>query len=120
MIFSMVGAGKTLQSNVFEVKKIFGVRGINSWKKIYVMALLPGIITGGITAIAAEWNASILAESFGNTHVTYGIGRFLDITLSNGNLLLMGIALINLVVMIIIINKVLWKRLYDKAALVYK
>ena len=120
MIFSMIGAGKTLQSNVFEVKRIFGVKGINSWKKIYVMALLPGIITGGITAIAAEWNASILAESFGSTHVTYGIGRFLDITLSNGNILLMGIALINLVVMIIIINKVLWKRLYDKASLVYK
>ena len=43
---------------------------------MYLKAILPGLITGGITAIAAEWNASIVAEYFTATGIAdYGTGR---------------------------------------------
>ncbi|MEM0201158.1 MAG: ABC transporter permease subunit [Candidatus Micrarchaeaceae archaeon] len=120
MIFSIVGSGKVIEKNIFEVKKLFGIKGILAWKNIYVNAILPGVITGGITAIAAEWNASILAESFGNVHVGLGLGFLLDNSLANNNLLLMSIALINMTVMIIIVNKFVWKRFYDKVSERYR
>ena len=124
LIFSAIGASKSMPFRIDEVKKVFGIRGIEAWKKIYIPAIIPGLITGAVTAIAAEWNVSIVAEYFvsGNsvTQVGIGIGKLLNLALNSNNLLLMLIGLINLSAMIILINTFLWKRLYRKATIVYR
>lgn len=120
LIFSMMSSSKAIMPEIFEVRKLWGVKGKEAWRRIYLMALLPGIITGSITAIAAEWNASIVAEYFTGTQVNIGIGKLLDVSLSQGNLILMGIAIVNMVVMIIIINTFVWKRLYKRVSDVYR
>lgn len=129
-IFSMVASTRTLSSNIFDVKRLFGIKGWAAWKEIYLRAILPGFITGALTGIAAEWNASIVAEYFtatgvtGNnitTSVATGIGKLLDLALSPGGegLGLMAVALLNLVVMILIINTFVWKRAYKNIAKMY-
>lgn len=126
IIFSTMNMTRTLPSNIFEVKKIFGVKGWDAWKKIYLKAIVPGLITGAITAIAAEWNASIVAEYFQfgtNTvlaQVGTGIGKLLDLSLASNDLTLMLIALANLTAMILIINTFVWKRLYRSVSKVYR
>lgn len=123
VIFSILSRSKYLQSSIEDLQKIFQIRGINAWRYIYLKAIGPGLITGSITAIAAEWNASIIAEYFSSnglsTSVKVGIGRLLDLSLSSGNIVLMLIALINMVIMIILLNTFLWKRLYSKVTAVY-
>ena len=128
LIFSTMHVAKSMPNNVLEVKNTFGVRGVVAWKKIYIMVILPGLITGSITAIGAEWNASIVAENFQNVHVGSGIGKFLDMTianpgfnmsLSNHYLLLMLLALLNIIIMILLINTLVWKRLYSRVARIY-
>lgn len=124
VIFSTMNMAKTLPAEIDEVKTVFGVKGWDAWKKIYLRAIIPGLITGGITAIAAEWNASIVAESFtvGNAVVAQvgtGIGKLLDASLASNNLVLMLVALINLTAMIIILNTFVWKRLYKRVSRVY-
>lgn len=129
IIFSAIADAKTLQSNIAEVRKVFHVTGLNAWKNIYIQAIIPGLITGSVTAIAAEWNASIVAEYFTSTgvgngtilsQVGTGIGKLLDTSLGSGNLTLMLVALINLTVMIILINTFVWKRFYRKVSEIYK
>jgi NitT/TauT family transport system permease protein len=129
MIFSIVSNKSTIATTVNEVKGIFGVKGKEAWKDIYVKAILPGLITGAITGIAAEWNASIVAERFtssaiGNgtviTSVNTGLGKLLDVSLANGNLALMVLGLINLTIVIILINRFFWKRLYNKVLAPYR
>lgn len=131
IIFSIMASTRTLPQSVFEVRKIFGVKGKNAWKNIYIKAILPGLVTGALTGIAAEWNASIVAEYFttsgitGTTNVVssvgIGIGKLLDLALAPGGqgLGLMAIALLNLVVMIILINTFVWKRFYKQISKVY-
>ena len=128
MVFSIMANRSSIQESIFEVKKVFGVRGANAWKNVYLKAIVPGLITGSITAIAAEWNASIVAEHFtttaigtGNviTSVGIGMGKFLDVQLAAGHMWLMALALINLTVMIIVINRLLWKKAYGKVASIY-
>jgi NitT/TauT family transport system permease protein len=128
VVFSVVASTRTLPKYVFEVKSLFRVKGRTALSKIYLKAITPGLITGGITAIAAEWNASIVAEYFttsaiGNgalvSSVHIGIGKLLDLSLSSGNLTLMFIGLVNLTVMIIVLNTFLWKRLYRNISKVY-
>ena len=131
VIFSVLASSKNFNKEITEVQSVFGIKGFNAFKKIYMKAIIPGIITGAVTGIAAEWNASIVAEYFTKsgingtqvvTQVNTGIGKLLDTALSSGphgNMLLMSIALINLTVMIILINTFLWKKLYKKVADIY-
>ncbi|MDE1856467.1 MAG: ABC transporter permease subunit [Candidatus Micrarchaeota archaeon] len=128
VVFSIIASTKTLPASVFEVKKLFFVNGHNAFKNIYMKAIFPGLVTGAVTAIAAEWNASIVAEYFtsnaasGGTvlsAVQYGMGKLLDTALSANNLVLMFVALLNLVAMILIINSLVWKRLYNKISVIY-
>lgn len=123
VIFGAISNSKTISSSVLDVKRVFGVRGILAWRKLYIGAIMPGLITGAVTAIAGEWNASIVAEYFttsgisGTTVVSsvgVGIGKLLDLSLANGNLVLLVTALINLTAMILIINTFVWKRLYRR------
>jgi NitT/TauT family transport system permease protein len=129
LIFSIMSNKSTIPTSVYEVKSIFGVKGKKAWKDIYVKAIMPGIITGSITAIAAEWNASIVAERFtttavGNgsviTSVNLGLGKLLDTSLASGNIALMVIALINLTIVIILINRFFWKKTYNKVLTPYR
>lgn len=128
-IFSTISTGNSVPNYIFDIVKIFHIKGREATRKIYLKALMPGIITGGITAVAAEWNASIVAERFtttaiGNgaviTSVGTGVGKLLDISLEQGNIVLMLIVLINMTIMIIIINKLVWHRLYNKTTILQK
>ncbi|MEM4089081.1 MAG: hypothetical protein QW528_03970, partial [Candidatus Micrarchaeaceae archaeon] len=83
---------------------------------------------GAVTGIAAEWNASIVAEYFTSTaigngavisSVGIGIGKLLDLSLDSGNMLLMLLALANLTVMILLVNRFVWRRLYNNVAKIY-
>jgi len=129
VIFSTLSQKAYIPQSIYEVKKLFGIKGLQAWKKIYLYAIIPGLITGAVTGIAAEWNASIVAEYFtssgiGNgavlTSVSIGIGKLLDLSLDNGNMVLMLLALLNLTIMIIVINRLLWKRLFDRVEDIYK
>jgi len=129
IIFSILSQKAYLPQSIFEVKKLFGIKGLQAWKKIYLYAIVPGLITGAVTGIAAEWNASIVAEYFtssgiGNgavlTSVKIGIGKLLDVSLDNGNMVLMLLALLNFTIMIIVINRLVWKRLFNKIEEIYK
>lgn len=125
MIFGMLASARTLNPEFLEVKKGFGLKGFTAWRRVYFSALLPGMITGGITAIAGMWNASIVAEYFTTSGISgtnvvssvgIGIGKLLDVSLASGNLILVATALINMTAMIIIIDTLVWKKLYRKVA----
>ena len=129
MLFGIVSTRASLQPSWEEAREVFGVKGKAAWKYFYLRAILPGLITGGITAIAAEWNASIVAEYFSTSgvgagtalvSVGNGLGKLLDLSLASNNLWLMALGLINLTIVIIVINRLLWKRAYNRAVSVYK
>ncbi len=129
IIFSIVSNRNTIPTYVDEVRNIFSVKGRNAWKEIYLKAILPGLITGSITAIAAEWNASIVAERFTTsaigsgtviTSVNVGLGKLLDTSLGSGNMPLMVLGLINLTIVILLFNKLFWKRTYNRVLTPYR
>ncbi len=130
IVFGIMSNAGSLKG-IMEVKNAFGVKGKEAWKKIYIGAILPGLITGSITGIAAEWNASIVAEYFTTsgisgsgatviTSVGLGLGKLLDVSLNANNIGLLLLGMANMVVMIYIINVFVWKRLYRKVSSYYK
>ena len=125
VIFGIIATTKYMPPSIMEVKQIFHLNGVTAWKNIYLKAILPGVITGAVTGIAAEWNASIVAEYFSAgsgkviTSVNIGVGKALNVSLAGSNLLLMGILLMNMVAMIVLINYFVWRRLYNGVNAVY-
>jgi NitT/TauT family transport system permease protein len=131
VIFGILSNASAI-SNILEVRDVYGVRGRKAWREFYIGAILPGLITGSITAVAAEWNASIVAEYFTSsgisgtgsstvlTSVGVGMGKLLDLSLNANNVGLLMLAIVNMVAMIYLINFFVWKRLYRKVAAVYK
>jgi NitT/TauT family transport system permease protein len=123
VIFGIISNSKAISASVLEVKKVFGINGSLAWRKLYIGAIMPGLITGAVTAIAGEWNASIVAEYFTTSGISgsnvvssvgIGIGKLLDLSLANGNIILLITALVNLTAMILIINTFVWKRFYRR------
>jgi NitT/TauT family transport system permease protein len=156
VIFGILSNKNAIQSNILEVRDIFKLKGTKAWRYIYLQAIVPGLITGAVTGIGAEWNASIVAEYFKTpvmrnvtstaiangakmasigmtnstasavvngtvlTSVKVGMGELLNVQLALGHYWLMALALINLTVMIILINRLLWKRAYNRVAKMYR
>ena len=76
---------------------------------------LPAYVTGGITASGGAWNASIVAEvvSFGSTTLTAaGLGAYISEASESGNQQQLLTGVIVMSVFVLVINRMLWKRLY--------
>jgi NitT/TauT family transport system permease protein len=123
-----------------DLTRILRMKWTDAWRNVYVPAVLPSFVTGSITAVGGAWNALIIAEYFSIetspgsatcmtqlqgsmcvlTQVGNGIGKLLDTAAFSGNLVEMGLALAAMVVMVVVINKLVWQRVYKKVTLRYR
>jgi NitT/TauT family transport system permease protein len=129
LLFSVIAGIRTMPEQFSELLKIFGTDWVGAWREVYIPAMLPSFVTGSITAIGGAWNALIVAEYFSIesggstvvlTQVGSGIGKLLDIATFQGNFLEMFLALAAMVVMVMVINKLVWQRLYRDVTRKYK
>jgi NitT/TauT family transport system permease protein len=118
ILFNVIAGASNLPQELQLATKNYGVKGWLWWKKLILPAIFPYYITGAMTAAGGSWNASIVAEvvSWGNqtVHAT-GIGGYIAQYTSTGNFprIALGIGVMSLYV--ILINRVLWHRLYQFA-----
>ena len=88
------------------------------WRKLILPAVFPSIVTGAITAAGGAWNASIVAEfvsSKDKTYIAHGIGALLTTAYQKGQYALLGAGIFTLCLMVVLLNKFLWRRLYGIA-----
>ncbi len=119
MIFPVAARIKTIPREIKEPFKLFSRSNLFTLKKLVIPASFPGLVTGSFAAWGAGWNALVVAEFsyFNKTryHVE-GIGYLIDYSAYiNANSVLMTLSLATLVIVIIVLNKIIWQRLYDYA-----
>ncbi len=128
LIFSIVTGMRTLPKSFMDLRKSLRLSRREAWKSIYLPAVVPSFVTGSITAIGGAWNSLIIAEYFtvqsnGNsillTQVGTGIGKLIDLAVYAGNIKLMLVSIVCMSVMVVVINRLLWQRLYNKASKKY-
>jgi len=81
-------------------------------------AIFPFWVTGACTAAGGAWNASIVAElaTWGNiTLKADGLGAFISDVTTAGNTPLIICSICMMSLFVVIMNKLLWRRLYDLA-----
>lgn len=116
LLFNVTAGVRAIPQDLRYTAQLMGLTGWQKWKTFILPALFPYIATGAITAAGGAWNASIFAEyqQYQNFtfNVKYGIGYVIaNAQQANQYPLLMG-ATITMVLAVIVINRLVWRRVY--------
>jgi NitT/TauT family transport system permease protein len=123
ILFNVIAGASAIPSDLKEVCDVFGFGKIERWRKLLLPAIFPYLLTGFVTASGGAWNASIVAEYFrfqGKTFTTVGLGSTISHATDTGNFPVLLAATIVMAAMVVVINRLLWRRLYALAENRYK
>jgi NitT/TauT family transport system permease protein len=114
----VIAGAMAIPSDLREATTVYHVIGWRKWRTLILPAIFPYLVTGMLTASGGAWNASIVSEyvQFNNHTVsTLGLGASIAAAATQGNfpVLLAGTLLMALVV--VVLNRLVWKRLYALA-----
>ena len=117
LLFNLIGGMIAIPSDLIETSNMYKLKGVNKWKKLILPAVMPSFVTGSITAWGGGWNALVITEYivFGNDiFAVLGIGALLDIAAYElGSVGLLLLIIVVMVATIMIINKLIWRPLYN-------
>ena len=123
ILFNVIAGAIAIPSDLKEVCNIFHLGQGQRWRQLLLPAIFPYLITRLITASGGAWNASILAEYFrfrGETFSLTGIGATISRATDAGDFPMLLAATGVISAMVIVINRLLWRRLYTLAATRFK
>ncbi len=123
LLFNVIAGASSIPTDLKEVCNVFHFGRSERWRKLLLPGIFPYLITGFVTASGGAWNASIVAEYFhfkGQTLSTTGLGSVISHATDSGNFRLLLAATIVMALMVVTINRVLWRRMYALAATRYK
>lgn len=118
ILFNVIAGTSALSTDLIHASNMLDIKGRLWWQKVILPGIFPYLVTGCITAAGGAWNASIIAEivSWGNTQlVAEGIGAYITqaTLVDNFPKIIIGIGIMSLYV--IILNKLVWRPLYNLA-----
>jgi NitT/TauT family transport system permease protein len=123
ILFNVIAGASAIPTDLKEVCGVFRLGSRERWRKLLLPGIFPYLITGLVTASGGAWNASIVAEYFhfrGQTFSTVGLGAVISQATDSGNFRLLLAATIFLAAMVVTINRLVWRRLYNLASTRFK
>lgn len=120
LLFNLIAGVKSIPRDMKEAAMVFGLRGSKYVRRVVLPALIPSLVTGSITAWGGGWNALIVSEYVvyaGQIYMTFGIGSLLDKAMyTTGNFQVIWSSLMTMVLVIVVLNRFFWRKLYEWAA----
>ena len=123
MLFNIIAGAAAIPQDLKFTTSLLGIKGRERWRTLILPALFPFIITGAITAGGGAWNASIVAEYIqfgGKTLQVTGIGAVIASATASGDYAFLLAATLSMILTVVMINRLLWRRLYRIAEEQYK
>ena len=119
VLFNLLAGVNQVPEDLKEAARVFGLSRVATWRKLTLPAVTPSLITGSLTAWGGGWNALILSEYFiyrGHTYQVMGLGALLDAaTYQTGNGVMILLSLLSMILVVIVLNRLIWRRLYEVA-----
>jgi len=123
LLFNVIAGSASIPQDLKYATTLLNLRGWTRWRTLILPALFPYLITGAITAGGGAWNASIVAEHVefaGRNLSTAGIGATIVQATAAGDYPLLLAATLSMVCALVLINRLLWRRLYRVASERYR
>jgi len=123
ILFNVIAGAQAIPSDLREVSTLFRFRDVQRWTTVILPGIFPFLITGLITASGGAWNASIVAEYFhlkGQTLATMGLGAQISLASDQANYPVLLAATMIMALMVVTINRLVWRPLYHLAETKYR
>jgi len=123
ILFNVIAGAMAIPSDLREVGTLFRFTTVQRWRTIILPGIFPYLITGLVTASGGAWNASIIAEYFrlkNQTLQTVGLGAQISAATDSGQFQILLLATIVMAMMVVTINRLVWRPLYRLAETRYK
>jgi NitT/TauT family transport system permease protein len=123
ILFNVIAGAMAIPTDLREVSQLFHSTLVQRWRTVILPGIFPFLITGMVTASGGAWNASIIAEYFhlrNQTMQTVGLGAQISSASDHGQFQLLLFATIVMALMVVTINRVVWRPLYRLAEVRYK
>jgi NitT/TauT family transport system permease protein len=122
VLFNVIAGASAIPTDLRELMDQFRVPWKQKWRELILPGIFPYYVTGGITAAGGAWNASIVAEiaTYGKHHLlATGLGAYIAQATAKDNLpeVLTGVIVMSFYV--VVVNRLLWRRLYHLAETKY-
>jgi NitT/TauT family transport system permease protein len=120
LLFFLLDGLRSIPYEEEEVCKALAMTRLQKLRHLYLPRILPSLIMGLIVCFGGGWNTLVIAERAVLGGFTWdlrapGIGRMLSIAVDEGDLALLIAATIWMAGFIVLLNRLLWRRLYEKA-----
>ena len=123
ILFNVIAGAMSIPSDLREVASLYRFTRWQRWTKLILPGIFPFLITGMVTASGGAWNASVMAEY---SHVkdqtlsTIGLGAQIDAATDSGRFAMLLLATMLISLMVVTMNRLVWRRLYHLAETRYK
>ena len=123
ILFNVIAGAMAIPSDLREVATLFRFTAWQRWQTLILPGIFPFLITGMVTASGGAWNASIIAEYFrlkNQTYQTVGLGATISAATDSGQFQILLMATIVMALMVVTINRLVWRPLFRLAETRYK
>lgn len=123
ILFNVIAGARAIPQDLKYTAALLGLPRGQRWRVLTLPGLFPYLITGLITAGGGAWNASIVAEYVtfaGRTLATPGLGSVISQATSEGRYPLLLASTLTMIVLVVSVNRLVWRRLYRLAEERYK
>ncbi len=123
ILFNVIAGAMAIPTDLKEASSIFRFGLWDRWRHLILPGIFPYLVTGMVTASGNAWNASIIAEYFhfqGRIVSTIGLGSAISSASDAGRFDLLLAATLIMATIVVLINRLLWRRLYRLASTRFK
>jgi NitT/TauT family transport system permease protein len=123
ILFNVIAGAMSIPSDLREVSTLFRFTRWQRWTRLILPGIFPYLITGMVTASGGAWNASVMAEYAkikDQTLETIGLGAEISSATDHGRFPIILLATILISLMVVTMNRLVWRRLYRLAETRYK
>jgi NitT/TauT family transport system permease protein len=123
ILFNVIAGASAIPSDLKEAAAVYKFNLWQRWTRLILPGIFPYLVTGMITASGGAWNASIIAEYFhigDKTLKTLGLGAQISAASDAGNFAILLLATVLMATMVVTMNRLVWRRLYNLAETRYK
>jgi NitT/TauT family transport system permease protein len=123
ILFNVIAGAMAIPTDLKEAAKIFHFSSLDRWRHLILPGIFPYLVTGMVTASGGAWNASIIAEYFhfqGRIVSVPGLGSAISRASDAGHFQVLLAATLVMATIVVLINRLVWRRLYRLASTRFK
>lgn len=123
ILFNVIAGAMAIPSDLKEAASLYRFTPWQRWTTLILPGIFPYLVTGLVTASGGAWNASIVAEYFhfkDQTLQTIGLGAQISAATDEGKFSTLLLATVLMALIVVTINRLVWRRLYRLAETRYK